>query len=91
VDQRRALNAGVAEANMMALGEAFAALGYNAWTSTFCPSGIGSDAPHRRRAPGADGVDRLRRRWLSEGHGLDLTMMHRIQLRDRTTAPPTGQ
>jgi transketolase len=30
VDQRRALNAGVAEANMMALGEAFAALGYNA-------------------------------------------------------------
>src|ERR1700687_6369729 len=37
VDQRRALNAGVAEANMMLLGEAFAALGYNAWTSTFCP------------------------------------------------------
>ena len=37
VDQRRALNAGVAEANMMALGEAFAALGYNSWTSTFCP------------------------------------------------------
>ena len=27
VDQRRALNAGVAEANMMLIGEAFAALG----------------------------------------------------------------
>ncbi len=37
VDQKRALNVGVAEANMMCLGEAFAALGYNAWVSTFCP------------------------------------------------------
>jgi transketolase len=37
VDQKRALNAGVAEANMMCIGEAFAALGYNTWISTFCP------------------------------------------------------
>src|SRR5581483_6499942 len=37
VDQKRALNVGVAEANMMAIGEAFAALGYNTWVSTFCP------------------------------------------------------
>ena len=37
VDQRRALNVGVAEANMMLIGEAFAALGYNVWISTFCP------------------------------------------------------
>jgi transketolase N-terminal domain/subunit len=37
VDQKRALNAGVAEANMMLMGEAFAALGYNAWVSTFLP------------------------------------------------------
>ena len=37
VDQRRALNVGVAEANMMLIGEAFAALGSNAWVSTFCP------------------------------------------------------
>ena len=37
VDQQRALNVGVAEANMMLIGEAFAALGYNAWVSTFCP------------------------------------------------------
>jgi transketolase len=75
-DQRRALNAGVAEANMMALGEAFAALGYNAWISTFCP--FWDWKVLRRIAVGyqerlesihsADG-------WLSEGHGLDLTML----------------
>jgi len=29
VDQKRALNVGVAEANMMCIGEAFATLGYN--------------------------------------------------------------
>ncbi len=37
VDQKRALNVGVAEANMMLMGEAFAALGHNTWISTFCP------------------------------------------------------
>lgn len=37
VDQRRALNVGVAEANMAGIGEAFAALGYQTWISTFCP------------------------------------------------------
>jgi hypothetical protein len=36
VDQRRALNVGVAEANMMLIGEAFAALGQRL-ISTFCP------------------------------------------------------
>jgi transketolase len=76
VDQRRALNAGVAEANMMALGEAFAALGYNAWTSTFCPfwdwkvmRRIAVGYQERMEAIASpDG-------WLSEGHGLDLTML----------------
>jgi len=76
VDQRRALNAGVAEANMMALGEAFAALGYNAWTSTFCPFwdwkvmrriAVG----HQERLESIASLDG----WLSEGHGLDLTML----------------
>ena len=74
VDQRRALNAGVAEANMMALGEAFAALGYNAWTSTFCPFwdwkvmrriAVG----HQERMESIAAADG----WLSEGHGLDRT------------------
>lgn len=76
VDQRRALNAGVAEANMLLLGEAFAALGYNAWTSTFCPFwdwkvmrrvAVG----HQERLEAIASPDG----WLSEGHGLDITML----------------
>ena len=76
VDQRRALNVGVAEANMMLIGEGFAALGFNTWTSTFCP--FFNWQVLRRIAVGqqerietiaaADG-------WLSEGHGLDLTFL----------------
>ncbi len=76
VDQRRALNVGVAEANMMGLGEAFAALGRNTWISTFCPffdwkvlRRIAVGQQERLEAMAApDG-------WLSEGHGLDLTLL----------------
>jgi transketolase len=76
VDQRRALNVGVAEANMMGLGEAFAALGSNTWISTFCPfydwkvlRRIAVGQQERMEAMAAsDG-------WLSEGHGLDLTFL----------------
>jgi transketolase len=76
VDQSRALNVGVAEANMMLIGEAFAALGNNTWVSTFCPffdwkvlRRIAVGAQERREAIDArDG-------WLSEGHGLDLTFL----------------
>jgi transketolase len=76
VDQRRALNVGVAEANMMLVGEAFAALGYNTWTSTFCP--FFNWQVLRRTAVGQQ--ERLeaiaaRDGWLSEGHGLDLTYL----------------
>jgi transketolase len=76
VDQKRALNAGVAEANMMGLGEAFAALGYNAWVSTFCP--FFNWQVLRRIAVGHQ--ERLEAMaaphgWLSEGHGLDLTFL----------------
>ena len=76
VDQRRALNVGVAEANMMGIGEAFAALGRNVWISTFCPFydwkvlrriAVGQQERHEAMAA-EDG-------WLSEGHGLDLTML----------------
>ena len=76
VDQNRALNVGVAEANMMNLGEAFAALGYNAWVSTFCPFfdwkvlrriAVG----HQERMEAIEAADG----WLSEGHGLDLTLL----------------
>ncbi len=76
VDQRRALNVGVAEANMMLIGEAFAALGCNTWISTFCPFydwkvlrriAVG----HQERLEAMESADG----WLSEGHGLDLTML----------------
>jgi len=76
VDQKRALNAGVAEANMMLIGEAFAALGYNTWVSTFCP--FFDWKVLRRIAVGHQ--ERLEAMesptgWLSEGHGLDLTFL----------------
>ena len=76
VDQRRALNVGVAEANMMLIGEAFAALGSNVWISTFCPFydwkvlrrvAVG----YQERLEAMEAADG----WLSEGHGLDLTML----------------
>ena len=76
VDQGRALNVGVAEANMMGLGEAFAALGRQTWISTFCPFfdwkvmrriAVG----HQERLETIAAADG----WLSEGHGLDLTML----------------
>jgi transketolase len=76
VDQRRAFNAGVAEANMMNIGEAFAALGYNTWISTFCPFwdwkvlrriAVG----HQERLEAMHAADG----WLDAGHGLDLTLL----------------
>jgi transketolase len=76
VDQRRALNVGVAEANMMNIGEAYAALGYNTWVSTFCPFfdwkvlrriAVG----YQERLEAIAALDS----WLSEGHGLDLTFL----------------
>lgn len=76
VDMSRALNVGVAEANMMCIGEAFAALGYNAWISTFCP--FFDWKVLRRIAVGYQ--ERLEAialpdGWLNEGHGLDLTLV----------------
>ncbi len=75
VDKRRALNVGVAEANMMLIGEAFALLGANAWISTFCP--FYDWKVLRRIAVGHQ--ERLEviadKGWLSEGHGIDLTLV----------------
>lgn len=75
-DQSRALNVGVAEANMMLISEAYAALGSNTWCSTFCPFfnwqvlrriAVG----HQERLEAiADGDG-----WLSDGHGLDITFL----------------
>ncbi len=76
VDQRRALNVGVAEANMMLIGEAFAALGGNVWVSTFCP--FFNWQVMRRVAVGhQERLEAIHSEtgWLSEGHGLDLTFL----------------
>ena len=76
VDQNRALNTGVAEANMMNIGEAFAVLGHNTWVSTFCP--FVDWKVLRRIAVGyQERLETMRARngWLTEGHGLDLTIL----------------
>lgn len=74
VDVERALNVGIAESNMCSLSEAFAAMGYNTWASTFCPFfdwrilrriSIG----YQERLEAIEMEDS----WLSEGHGLDIT------------------
>jgi transketolase len=76
VDRRRALNAGIAEANMMCIGESFAALGYNAWVSTFAPffdwkvlRRIAVSQQERLEAV------QMKDGWLTGGHGLDLTFL----------------
>ncbi|MCC7123660.1 MAG: transketolase [Acidobacteria bacterium] len=76
VDQQRALNVGVAEANMLCIGEGYAIAGFNTWVSTFCP--FFDWKVMRRVAVGHQ--ERLEaiaapNGWLSEGHGLDLTML----------------
>ena len=76
VDQRRALNVGVAEANMLGIGEAYAIHGFNTWVSTFCP--FFDWKVMRRVAVGHQ--ERLETiasptGWLADGHGLDITML----------------
>ncbi|MFD2098986.1 transketolase C-terminal domain-containing protein [Flagellimonas iocasae] len=75
VDKARAHNAGVAEANMMLIGEALGILGSNVWVSTFCP--FFDWKVLRRIAVGHQ--ERLEiiqeKGWLSEGHGIDYTML----------------
>ena len=75
VDKTRALNVGIAESNMMNI-EAFAAMGKNAWVSTFCPffdwrvmRRIAVSYQERLEAMETEGG------WLTEGHGLDLTFV----------------
>lgn len=72
----RALNVGIAESNMMNIGEAYAILGKNAWVSTFCPFfdwrvlrriAIG----YQERAEDIESKDG----WLSKGHNLDMTFL----------------
>lgn len=75
VDSERALNVGIAEANMMDIGEAYAVLGNNVWVSTFCP--FFDWKVLRRIAVGYQ--ERLEAMesglWLTEGHGIDITFL----------------
>ncbi|MBN2324822.1 MAG: transketolase [Spirochaetes bacterium] len=76
VDVERALNVGVAEANMMNIGEAYAAMGHNVWVSTFCP--FFDWKVMRRIAIGQqERIEAMKTKgaWLTEGHGLDLTFV----------------
>jgi transketolase len=76
VDRNRAHNVGVAESNMMLIGEAYAAQGFNTWVSTFCP--FFDWKVLRRIAVGyQERLEAIERAdgWLSEGHGLDLTFL----------------
>jgi transketolase len=74
-DSAKALNVGVAESNMMCIGEAFAVLGYSAWVSTFCPffdwrvmRRIAINWQERQEAINSES-------WLSEGHNLDMVFL----------------
>jgi len=76
VDKNRALNVGIAEANMMNISEAYASLGYNTWISTFCP--FFDLKVLRRIAVGQqERLEAIEQEdsWLAEGHGLDITML----------------
>ncbi|HVP18927.1 MAG TPA: transketolase C-terminal domain-containing protein, partial [Spirochaetia bacterium] len=76
VDTHRAHNVGVAEANMMCIGEAYAALGYNAWVSTFCPF-FNYQVMRRIAISHQERLEVMRSKdgWLPAGHGLDLTFL----------------
>jgi len=76
VDMTRALNVGVAEANMMSIGEGYAIMGYNVWVSTISVffdwkvlRRIAISYQERMETIAAEDG------WLSEGHGLDLTFV----------------
>lgn len=76
VDSRRAINVGIAEANMMCVGEAFAAMGYNAWVSTFSPF-FDWKVLRRIAVSHQERVEAIEdpQGWLGAGHGLDLTFL----------------
>lgn len=76
VNARNAINAGIAECNMMCIAEALAACGCNVWTSTFGPffdwrafRRIAVSYQERSEAiADPDG-------WLGDGHNLDITFL----------------
>lgn len=75
-DMRRAINVGIAEANMMCIGEGLAVAGNNVWVSTFCPF-FNLGVLRRIAISQAERLEVIEERggWLTEGHGLDLTFL----------------
>ena len=61
---------------MMNIAEGFAACGYNAWTSTFCPF-FDWRVMRRIAVSYQERLEAIEREdgWLSEGHGLDITFL----------------
>ncbi len=76
VDVNRAVNVGIAEANMMCVAEAMAALGYNVWGSTFCPF-FDWKVLRRIAVSYQERLESIERKdgWLAAGHGLDITFL----------------
>jgi len=76
VDRNRALNVGIAEANMMNIGESFAALGYNVWVSTFAPF-FNWQVFRRIAVSFQERMEDIESKagWLAAGHGLDITFL----------------
>lgn len=76
VNGRHALNVGIAECNMMCIGEALASEGRNVWTSTFTPffdlqAFRRIAVSYQERQEEIEAPDG----WLSEGHNLDMTFL----------------
>lgn len=73
--ENRGINVGIAESHMSGVAEAFAAKGYNVWHSTF---GVFYDWRVLRRITVSqqERLENIAREdgWLSEGHGLDITL-----------------
>jgi len=76
ISRKRGLNAGIAEANMMNIAEGFAALGYNAWVSTFSPF-FNWQVLRRIAVSYQERMEAIAEKpsWLNSGHGLDITFL----------------
>lgn len=71
-----AINAGIAECNMMCMAEALASEGGNVWVSTFAPF-FDWQAFRRIAVSYQERLETIARKdgWLSEGHNLDITFI----------------
>lgn len=73
-DRNRALNVGIAECNMMCVGEALASEGGNVWMSTFAPF-FDQRALRRIAVSYQEREEAIADGWLNQGHNLDMTFL----------------